>query len=152
MKRQCPYLQALETVVHGAGLPYGYAVTVSSTIAALTRAQGTPSVGSIFLFAAGAVAAYGAIRLLTWGTEEEAERSLTRSPHLIRAGAIHVIAMALAIGSAVLIAELQSDVAWLLAPLVATLAYLGVSSMEIALVERGRQPRAADTPPAEPPR
>jgi hypothetical protein len=140
MNWRSAYLRALETVVHGAGLPYGYAVTVSSTTAALTRARGSPSVGSIFLFALGAVAAYGGVRLLTWGTEEEeAERPLTRSPKVLRAGFFHVTAIGLAIGSAMLIAQLHSVVAWLLAPLAATLLYLGIPSVEIAFLERGRE-------------
>ena len=53
------YLRALETALHGAGLPYGYAVTVWSTGAVLIGAHGTPSVGRVFLFAAGAASASG---------------------------------------------------------------------------------------------
>lgn len=55
------YLRALETALHGAGLPYGYAVTVWSTGAALISARGPPSVGHLFLFAAGAAGAYGGL-------------------------------------------------------------------------------------------
>lgn len=134
-----PYLRALETTVHGVGLPYGYAVTVWSTGAAVSGRHGMPSAGRIFLFAAGAVIAYGALRLLTWNTRDEAERPLTRSPHVVRAGAIHLAAIGLAIAAAVLVARIPSDAAWLLAPFAATLAYLGVSSVEIALLERSRR-------------
>ena len=63
--REATYLRALDTALHGAGLPYGYAITVWSTGTTLTGAQGKPSVASVFLFAAGAAAAYGALRLLT---------------------------------------------------------------------------------------
>ena len=130
------YLRALETALHGAGLPYGYAVTVWSTGAMVTGAHGVPSVGRVFLFAAGAAAAYGALRFSTKATEGEAETQLTRSPRLLRAGAIHLAAIGLAIGSAALIAQINSDVAWLLAPFAATVLYLGVSSVEKALLER----------------
>ncbi len=133
------YLRALENAVHGAGLPYGYAVTVWSTGAALSGRHGMPSTGSIFLFAAGATIAYGALRLLTWNTDEEAHKPLTRSPHVIRAGVVHLAAIALAISGALLMARIHGDAAWLLAPLTATLAYLGFSSVEVALVERSRQ-------------
>jgi len=133
-----PYLRALETSVHGAGLPYGYAVTVWSTGAALSGKHGMPSVGTIFLFAAGATIAYGALRLLTWNTHEEADMPLARSPHVIRAGVIHLAAIALAVTAAVLMARVHGDAAWTLAPLAATLVYLGVSSVEVALVEDSR--------------
>ena len=130
------YLRALETALHGAGLPYGYAITVWSTGAVLVDAQGTPSVGRVFLFAAGAASAYGLLRLLTQATEGEAGTQLTRSPHLIRAGAIHVAAIGLAIGAAALIARIESVLAWPLATFAATVLYLGVSSVEKALLER----------------
>jgi hypothetical protein len=137
------YLQALETALHGAGLPYGYAVTAWSTGAALISARGPPSVGNIFLFAAGAAGAYGGLRFLTRTTEGEAQSQLTRSPNHLRAGLIHLAAIGLAIASAALIAQLGSDVAWALASLAATLLYLGVSSVEIALLERDREAPAA---------
>lgn len=137
------YLRALETALHGAGLPYGYAITVWSTGAVLIGARGTPSVGRVFLFAAGAGAAYGLLRFLTQATEGEAGTQLTRSPHLVRAGAIHVAAVALAIGAAALIARIESVLAWPLATFAATLLYLGVSSVEKALQDRERDASAA---------
>lgn len=130
------YFRALETSIQGAGLPYGYAITVWTTGAALNGQRGMPSVASIFLFAAGAAAGYGGLRLLlTRNMGGEAERPLTRSPHPIRAGALHVAAIGLAILSSALIARIGSDVAWILAPFAATLLYLVVSSVEVALVE-----------------
>ncbi len=131
-----PYMRALHTAVHGAGLPYAYALTVWSTGAQVANKHGMPSVGSIFLFAVGGAIAYGALRLLTWNTGDEADRPLTRSPNVVRAGAIHVAALGLAIAAAALLARIHGDVAWLLAPMAATAAYLAVSSVEIALTER----------------
>ena len=82
--------------------------------------------------------AYGSLTFLTWATEGEADRPLTRSPRRIRAGLFHVGAIALAITSVVPIARLSSAIAWLLGPLFATLLYLAVSSVEVALVEGDR--------------
>jgi hypothetical protein len=144
--RASTYLRALETALHGAGLPYGYAVTVWSTGAVLIGEQGTPSVGRVFLFAAGAASAYGALRFLTQATEGEAGTQLTRSPHLIRAGAIHVAAIGLAIGGAALIARIDSVLAWPLATFAATLLYLGVSSVEKALLDQEQDPSGPGKP------
>ncbi len=133
--RESSYLQAVQTALHGAGLPYGYAITVWATGAALTREHGAASLVDICAFAAGAVAAYGGLTFLTWETEGEAAKPLTRSPRRARAGLLHMAAIALSIASAALIAEISSGLAWLLAPLAATLLYLAVSSVEVALVE-----------------
>ncbi len=130
------YVRALETAVQGAGLPYGYAITIWGAGSALVGERGMPSPASIFLFAAGAAAAYGGLRLLlTWNMGGEAERPLTRSPNPIRAGALHLVAIGLAIASATLVARIDSGAAWPLAPYAATLLYLAVSSVEVALVE-----------------
>jgi len=138
MIRESSYLQAVQTALHGAGLPYGYAITVWSTGSALTGEHGMPSMGDIYLFTAGAVAAYGGLRFLTWETEGEAEKPLTRSHRRVREGLLHVAAILLAITSAALIAQISYGVAWVLAPFVATLMYLGVSSVEVALLEKER--------------
>ncbi len=98
---------------------------------------------SVFLFAAGAAAAYGLLRFLTRRAEGEAQSQLTRSPHLARAGAIDVGAIALSVGAAALIARITGDVAWAVAPFAQALLYLGVSCVEMALLERGH---AAPTP------
>ena len=130
------YLRALDVALHGAGLPYGYAITVWSTGAMVMSERGKPSVAHVFLFAAGAAVAYGVLRFLTKDAEGNPSSQLTRSPHLVRAGAFHVSAMGLAIGAAALIGRIDSGVAWPLASLAATLLYLGVSTGEKALQER----------------
>ena len=134
--RESTYLRAVDTGLHGAGLPYGYAITVWSTGTTMTGAQGRPSVVSILLFAAGAAAAYGTLRLSTKKAEGDAQKLLTRSPHLVRAGFLHVAAIGLAIASAALIGEIQGAATWPLASFAATAVYFGVSSVEMALLER----------------
>ena len=133
--RDSPLFRAVETSVHGAGLPYGYAVTAWSTGAALIGRHGKASPVFIFLFAAGAAAAYGTLKMLTWETRREAERPLTKSPRPVRAGLIHVAAIALAIAAALAVAQIPGDASWFLAPFCATFVYLAGSSVEVALVE-----------------
>ena len=130
-----PFLRATETSVRGAGLPYGYALTVWSTGAALVGEHGKASPVAIFLFAAGAVAAYGSLKALTWKTHREAETPLTKSPHPVRAGLMHICAIGLAIAAALGAAQIPGATPWFLAPFLATLVYLSGSSVEVALVE-----------------
>jgi len=131
------YFKALQTALHGAGLPYGYAITVWATGSALAGEHGMPTKAEIFLFALGATGAYGGLTLLTWDTEAEAQKPLTRSPHMLRAGLVHLAAIGAAITAALLVAQIQGSVTWFLATLAAILLYLGVSSIEVAAVERG---------------
>lgn len=133
--RESAYFRALQTALHGAGVPYGYAVTVWSSGAALAGEHGAPSTGEILLFALGATAAYGGLRLLTWETGGEAEKPLTRSPNLMRAGIVHLVSIGVAIAAALLAAQIPSSGAWALATFLATILYLGVSSVEVATVE-----------------
>ena len=134
--RESPYFRALQTALHGVGVPYGYAVSVWATGSALLGEHGPPSTPEIFLFAVGATTAYGGLRLLTWETGKEADRPITKSPNLLRAGIVHLAAIAAAIAGALLIAKVDGTAAWFLATLVSTLLYLGIMSVEVAAVEK----------------
>jgi len=136
MIRDSAYFRALQTALYGAGLPYGYAITVWATGSALAGEHGPPTSAEIFLFAVGATTAYGGLMLLTGESGGEAKKPLSRSPHLVRAGVVHLVAIGAAITAALLVAQIQSSGAWFLATLVATLLYLALSSMEVAVVER----------------
>jgi ABC-type branched-subunit amino acid transport system permease subunit len=135
-----PYLHAIQTALHGTGLPYGYAITVWSTGSVVSERHGMPSLAHVACFAAGAVAAYGGLTFLTWETEGEAEKPLTRSPQRVRAGLVHVAAIAAAIASAAAVARISSGAAWALAPFAATLLYLAISSVEVGIVEAKQSP------------
>lgn len=132
-----PFFRAVETSVRTAGLPYGYAITVWCTGAALIGEHGKASPAAIFLFAGGAATGYGLLKALTASTHSAAETPLAQSPHPVRAGFLHVCAIGLAIATALAIAQVPGDAPWFLAPLLATLVYLSGSSAEVALVEDG---------------
>lgn len=133
--RDSALFRAIETSVQGAGLPYGYAITVWSTGSVLVGEHGKASVLATFLFAAGAIVAYGTLKVLTWHTDEPAEKPLAKSPRPVRAGIMHIGAIALAISAALAAAQVSGEAAWLLAPLASTFVYLSGSSVEVALVE-----------------
>lgn len=135
--RESAYLRAIQTGLYGAGLPYGYAITVWAAGSALVGQHGKPTSAEIFLFAAGATSAYGGLTLLTERTGGEADTPLSRSPHPLRAGLVHLAAIGTAITAAMLVAQIRGSAAWFLATLAATLLYLCVSSVESAIVERG---------------
>ncbi len=133
-----PYLVGLASALHGAGLPYGFTITVFASGQGLVHFHGPPDVALLFLFAAGAAAAYGLLKLVSRRAVAPLGRPLGASPRPLRAGFIHVIAINLAIGSAMLAGDLLPAVAaWPLAALFATLIYLSLIGVEMTLMERG---------------
>lgn len=130
------YRAGLDTALHGAGLPYGYTVTIWGSGQLLIHAHGTPGVGLILLFVTGAAAAYGLMKVASDGASAEPQLQLSGSAHLLRAGAIHLAAIGSALGAAALVAVISSEVAWALGGFAATAVYLGVSAVEMAIFER----------------
>ncbi len=131
------YLLGLGSVLHGAGLPYGFTITVFASGQGLVHFHGSPTVAFLFLFAAGGAAAYGLLKLLSRQAVAPLARQLGASPHPVRAGVIHVAAMNLAIGSSMITARLlPATAAWPLGALFATFLYLSVVGVEMALIER----------------
>jgi hypothetical protein len=124
----------MRSAVVGTALPYGYTVTIFSSGQAVTHAHGVPSVPEVLLFSTGAAAAYGFLR---WGVRgvSGVARQLGESPRLVRAGALQLAAILAAILAAALLARLPEVPAWPAAAFAATLAYLGIVSVELALLE-----------------
>lgn len=131
-----PYRAGLDTALHGAGLPYGYTVTIWGSGQLLIHAHGPPGVALILLFVAGAAAAYGLLKVAAHGASAAPQLQLSGSPRLLRAGAIHLGAIGSALGAAALVALISSGVAWPLGGFAATAVYLGVSAVEMARFER----------------
>lgn len=134
----------IETALHGAGLPYGYTVAIWSTGAVLIDSHGNPGPGFVFLFAGGASAAYGLLKILSRGAGGKTSLQMSASPNTLRAGLIHFSAIVLAIAGADLVALVRDWVAWALGSFVATFVYLSVSGFELMLQQRERQPEAKD--------
>lgn len=129
------YLASLATVLHGSAVPYGYTVTVWTSGMMLTRQRGLPSVGQIFLFMAGATAAFtvlGLVVSVTRGAPFEPSPGALR-----RTGMVQVLAVGCALGAAALIALIHNGVAWPLGAFVATAAYFTLTTLELTLAGRG---------------
>jgi hypothetical protein len=129
------YASGLASALHAAGLPYGYTVTVWSSGQVLIDLHGTPAIWLVLLYAAGAVTAYGTLK---WATKdiEPSSSQLAASPHVVRAGAVHVAAIAAAIGASVVIGLSPEGLAFPLTGFAVTVVYLGGASLELGLRER----------------
>jgi hypothetical protein len=131
--RDSRYLSALATALRGIALPYGYTLTVSASGMLLTNERGLPSVGEIFLFIIGAIAGFAVLGLIVSVTGTAPfEPSFG---DLRRTGTIQLLAVGGALGGATLVALIRSGIAWPLGAFVATVAYLALATLELALSE-----------------
>ncbi|MGI8558617.1 MAG: hypothetical protein ACR2ND_09950 [Solirubrobacteraceae bacterium] len=121
-------------MVRRSAIPYGYTLTIWTSGAAIEHSHGTPTVGDTFLFLIGAVAGFAVLGSLSQFTDETPLRPKTED--LIRTGLTQGVAVGLALGAAALVALLHSFAAWALGGFAATLIYLAVVAMVLAVSSR----------------
>jgi hypothetical protein len=130
---------ALGTMVSASAAPYGYTVSLWSTGALIMHYRGSPGVAEVFLFAAGALLAFGLVGLGVRPILRQ-EDPIDAGHERVLVGALHWFSVGAAAGAAALIGHIHSDVDWLLASFAATALYLVISSMQLAFAHRN-QPR-----------
>ncbi len=131
--------RSLGTVISASAAPYGYTVSLWSSGALLIHFRGTPNVGDVFMFAAGALAGFGLLGLLAHGTLRTQE-PLAAGHERVIAGIMHWFSVGLAVGAVALLSQIQSWVAWPLGSFTATVLYLIGASLQLALVaSQGRR-------------
>ncbi|MGA9371305.1 MAG: hypothetical protein WBV53_05610 [Solirubrobacterales bacterium] len=115
---------------------YGYSVAVTLSLAVLSATHGGPTVGQVFLFGAGAVAGVVVVEGAASGLFQ---RRLRGEPAqvVVIGSALSLASVGLSIGAAALIGEtLDGGVAWPIGAFGATVVYLLVVGVEMALAER----------------
>jgi len=126
------YRDGLATTLAGAAIPYGYTLVVWSTGSVVVNERhALPTVWDVVLFAAGAVTAYGLLRASARRGDVHRPAGIAEYG-LIRGGVAHGCAIATAIAGAALVSHVAGTVSWVLAPFVATLAYLGGTALNEA--------------------
>jgi hypothetical protein len=137
--RDSRYLSALATALRRTALPYGYTLTVSTSGMMLTHQRGLPSVGEIFLFMIGAIAGFALLGLIV-----SVPATAPFEPSfgdLRRTGMIQLLAVGGALGGATLVALIHSGSAWPFGAFIATVPYLALATLELALSESPRRSR-----------
>jgi hypothetical protein len=131
--RRESFSPALGAIVSASAAPYGYTVSLWSSGALLIHFRGTPNVGDVFLFAAGALAGFGLLGLFAHGSLKSNE-ALGSGPERVLAGILHWVSVGLAVGAVALLAQIPSWVAWPLGSFTATVLYLLLATAELAFV------------------
>jgi hypothetical protein len=136
---------ALGTIVASSAAPYGYTLTLWSSGAVLLRSHGTPLVADVFAFVAGALAGFGLMALLARGALTRME-SIDDAAERVWAGALHWLAVGVAVGAVALLAEIHGREAWPLGSFAATTLYILAASLQLTVVATRRKQRSpADT-------
>jgi hypothetical protein len=127
------YAGALEASLRGVALPYGYTLTIWATGEIVTHSRGKPSAWEVALFVAGAALAFGCLRWSTRRIDPSIEPTeLGGDPHIVRAGALQIAAMAAALAGAAVLGSISSAIAWPAGAFAATLLYLLGTAVELA--------------------
>jgi hypothetical protein len=129
------YPQALRETLRTTASAYGYTLTVATTIQALMGTHGKPSTGELILFALGGLAAFAALEsvlLLSGGGRDTDQAEGQPFPF---AGALNLFSIGAALGAGMWIAHgVHSGIAWPLAPLAGTAAYMVVVAGQVRVV------------------
>jgi hypothetical protein len=127
------YLRGLNSATRNNAIAYGYSLTITASWGMMSVLDDRATVGRVFVFVAGAGLAFAlANALVTKGYRE------TRDPEvpLVRAlgTSFGIVSSSAGVGAAALVAwALDGWLAWLLSPFAATVAYLLIAGLEIAL-------------------
>ena len=126
------YVRGLGMSARNNALAYGYSVTVTASFGVLTRTAKPASVGHIFIFVVGCGLAFaGVTAAVTRGFRQRVEQE---PPMVVAlATSFAILSVSAGVGVAALLGtEIGGWVARFLGALLATLAYLSISALEMA--------------------
>jgi hypothetical protein len=105
-----------------------------SSAQVLIHFHGAPTLPLVWLFAGGALAAFGLLQLATRSSDPPADVQLGASPSWPRAGAIQAIGVAASLLAVTVAGSLLSPaLSWLAGGMATVLGYLGIVGLELAL-------------------
>lgn len=134
--------RGVRTSVRSNASAYGYSVMITATYGALSVTAPPPSLPRIFLFLAGAALAFSAIEFTSFFLI--GNRVRPEPTEVVALGAaIGIVSISAGVGAATGLASLvDSWPAWFGGSAVATLVYLGVVAVELALAHRADEGRS----------
>lgn len=124
---------SLATIIPATAAPYGYTLAIWSCGAVLLRSHGTPSFADTLLFVAGAIAGFNLLGLLAIGVLGHA-RPIDRRQDRVVAGVLDWVALGAVVAAVFAISGIPGWAPWLLGPFTATVLYLLIASLQLAVL------------------
>jgi hypothetical protein len=129
------YREHLQAVVASSAAPYGYTLTIWTSGAVTTHANGIPTALEALLFLVGAVSGFASVGALAHGSATKILR-VQPEPTVRLWGGFHLPSVGLAIAGSSLVAALVSGaVVWFLVGLSATAVYLLVIAAQFTVAD-----------------
>lgn len=127
--------RGIRTSVRSNASAYGYSVMITATYGVLSVTTPAPSVPRIFLFLAGAAVAFSAVELVSFLVI--GKRVRPEPTDVVLGAGIGIFSISAGVGAAAGVGSvLNSWMAWFGGPAIATLVYLSVVAVELALAHR----------------
>jgi uncharacterized membrane protein SirB2 len=136
---------SLATIIPATAAPYGYTLAIWSCGAVLLRSHGTPSFADTLLFVAGAIVGFDVLGLLAIGVLGHA-RPIDRRQDRVVAGVLDWVALGAVVAAVVAISGIPGWAPWLLGPFTATVLYLVIASLQLALLSMRAERNPGDDP------
>lgn len=128
------FLSGFNTAVSGNAQAFGFSITITATYGVISSAQGSPSLPEIFGFALAAVAAFSLVNLVVVAVLRKREPSGEPDRVVLVATATDFLAVGASLAVAVGVRfALTGWPTWVLAPFAATLVYVLVQAVELAV-------------------
>jgi hypothetical protein len=139
------FRSSLATIIPATAAPYGYTLAIWSSGALLLRADGTPSLADALMFVAGAIVGFNLLGALAIGAIGHA-RPIERRQDRALAGACDWIALGVVVAVVYAISQIRGWAPWVLGPFTATVLYLLIASLQLAVLALRGEPDRVDGP------
>jgi hypothetical protein len=139
---------SLARIVRASAAPYGYMLTIWSFTAVLVQFHGTPGAGDLLIFVAGAIAGFNLMGVVSLAVTANA-RPVACSRDRVLAGLLDPVAVGAVVGAVSAISVIHGWLPWLVGLLAATVLYLLIASVQLALLA-ARRTRIAARPRYQP--
>jgi hypothetical protein len=134
-----PLIRGMRTSVRNNSAAYGYSVTITATFGALNALSAPQDVVDVLLFVAGAAFAFSVTEVVASKGFKVTDHSEPEEVVLI-ATSFNVFSMSSAVALGSLVGWLLSGwIAWLVGSFAATVSYLFVVGIEMAVAERAEK-------------
>lgn len=136
------YVRELRLSLRNNAGAYGYSVMITSCLATLSATKQSPQVHEIILFILGAVASFALVETIASRGFQRSLRSEEPTQVVALGSALNFVAILVAIGATALVGTwVAAPVSWVVGSFVASVTYLMVTSIEMALARRIEQKR-----------
>jgi hypothetical protein len=128
------YSSSLRATLRATAAAYGYTLTIATTAATLISTKGPPRTGEVYLFVAGGLVGFALLEALLHVLPSRGdERPQQAFPF---AGALNLLSVSVALGGGDIITHIfPSATAWFVASMVATMLYMLLVAVQVALVD-----------------